>query len=418
MDFDDTPEEAQFRKEVRSWLEQHAERRSTVEPGAAMAPAERLARAKRLQSRKAERGYAAITWPRDVGGLGGSEIQHLLYLEEEALFDTDSHHFFAIGIHLCNGTILKCGTDAQRRRFIGPALRGDEIWCQLFSEPACGSDLAAVRTRARKDGEDWVINGQKVWTTGGHYSDYGLLLARSDPTVPKHSGLTMFIVDMRSPGVEVRPIRQMSGEAEFNQVFLDGVRVPDAWRVGPENGGWKVALTTLGFERAVAGSELSFVESAQLLRLARTARWSGRAALDDGRVRERVAECWLNTFGVRLMNFRTQTAVARGAVPGPEQSLAKLIVTNQGQRSARLAMELLGEQGLLTQAELGPDWANIEYAWTWSAAYRIAGGADEILRNILAERVLGLPQDVRLDRDIPFEELLDRERAGVGARSA
>ena len=388
MDFDDTPEEAQFRADVRSWLEKHIEER----PGDPVRQADQaatLARARRFLAAKTAEGYSAITYPKEYGGYGGTEIEKLIFQQEQGRYDIDTLHgsdFFAVGIDLCGGTILRCGTEEQKERFIAPLLRGEKIWCQLFSEPSCGSDLAAVRTKAVRDGDDWLITGQKVWTTGGHFSDYGLCLTRTDPAVPKHVGLTMFVVDMHQPGVDVQPIRQMGGEAEFNQVFLDNVRVPDSNRIGAVNGGWKVALTTLGQERSTAGG-LAFLEWETLLDLARTTMKDGQPAIEDGRVRERLAECWLNTFGMRLMSYRSQTVLARGAVPGPEESMAKLIITQQGQRSAI-------------------EWHAVEHSFFWAPAFRIAGGADEILKNILAERVLGLPADVRVDRDIPFNRIM------------
>jgi alkylation response protein AidB-like acyl-CoA dehydrogenase len=399
MDFDDTPEEAQFRAEVRAWLTKHVEPRPSNQ-----SPEEKVARAKRLLAAKAAAGYAAITWPKALGGLGGTEIQSLIFLQEESRFDVETLHgsdFFSVGLQLCAGTFLKWATAAQIKRFIPPLLRGDEVWCQLFSEPSGGSDLAAVRTRAVREGDDWLITGQKVWTTGGHFSDFGLALTRTDPSLPKHQGLTMFAVDMRAAGVEVRPIRQMSGESEFNQVFLDGVRVPDSCRIGAANEGWKVALTTLGQERSTAAT-LAFVDSQELLKIARDAELNGLPAISDGRIRERIAECWINTFGMRLMNYRSQTALGRGAVPGPEESMAKLIIARQGQHSAAIAMDMLGVHGILTAQELGERWKSIERAWFWAPAFRIAGGTDEILRTILAERVLRLPADIRVDRDVPF----------------
>ena len=214
----------------------------------------------------------------------------------------------------------------------------------------------------------------------------------------------MFVVDMKSAGVEVQPIRQMSGEAEFNQVFLDNVRVPDSFRIGAVGNGWKVALTTLSNERSSAGG-LVFLQWQQLLELAQNTKMNGKPAIADGRIRERIAECWLNTFGIRLMSYRSQTALARGALPGPEESMGKLIITQQGQRSAVAALDMLGALGSLTAEELGNQWSSVERAWYWSPAFRIAGGTDEILRNILAERVLRLPADVRVDRDIPFNQL-------------
>ena len=406
MDFDDSPEEAEFRAVVRAWLQQHAEPRTSGR-AAKLDPHARLSRAKRFLAAKGAQGYSAITWPKELGGLGGTEIQNLIFLQEQAQFDVETLHgsdFFAVGLELCGGTLMRCGTEEQRRRFIAPLLRGEEIWCQLFSEPACGSDLAAVRTRAVRDGAEWRVTGQKVWTTGGHFSDFGLALTRTDPVVPKHQGLTMFVIDMKQPGVEVRPIRQMSGESDFNAVFLDNVPVLDSFRIGPVGGGWKVALTTLGQERSTAAA-LSFVEWQQLLGLARDTMVNGQPAIADGRIRERVAECWLNNFGVRLMSYRNQTALGHGAVPGPQESMAKLVITQQGQRSAIAALDMLGTLGSLSAAELGEEWREIERAWYWSPAFRIAGGTDEILRNILAERVLGLPAEARVDRNVPFNQL-------------
>src|SRR6266850_4376432 len=404
MDFDDTPEEAEFRAEVRAWLAQNVEPRPN---GSVLDLDARFARARRFLAAKGAKGYAAITWPTQFGGLGGTEIQDIIFLQEQAKVDIPTMHgsdFFSVGINLCGTTILKCGTDEQRQRFLPRIARAEEIWCQLFSEPSGGSDLAAVRTRAVRDGDDWLLTGQKVWTTGGHYSDYGLALTRTDPAVPKHQGLTMFIIDMKQPGVEVRPIRQMSGEAEFNEVFLDSVRVLDSFRVGPVGGGWKVALTTLGQERSTAAA-LSFVEWQHLLALAQTTMMNGQPAIADGRIRERLAECWLNNFGVRLLSYRNQTALARGAVPGPQESMAKLIITQQGQRSAITALDMLGTLGSLSATMLGDQWSPIVHAWYWSPAFRIAGGTDEILRNILAERVLGLPAEARVDRKVPFNQL-------------
>lgn len=406
MDFDDTPEEAAFRAEVRDWLGRHAAPKSSAN-GRPPDPEAKVERARKFLAAKAEAGFAAITLPKAFGGLGGTEIQNLIFLQEQENFDVDTLHgseFFAVGLHLCLGTLMHCGAAEQRDRFIGPLLRGEEIWCQLFSEPDCGSDLAAVRTRAVRDGDDWLITGQKVWTTGGHYADFGLALARTDPNVPKHKGMTMFIVDMRQAGVDVKPIKQMSGEAEFNQIFLDNVRVPDGYRIGPVNEGWKVALVTLGEERSSAGA-LNFIEWQQLWQLAAKTNIGGRPALEDARIRAHIGDCWLNGFGVKLMNYRTQTAMARGGVPGPEQSMGKLIVTDQGQRSAAGALEMLGALGAMSADNLGDDWKVIERAWYWIPAFRLAGGADEILRNILAERILGLPAEVRTDRNVPFNKL-------------
>ena len=251
MDFEDTPEEAAFRAEARAFLEANAERRK---PGAVEgyrrgqdAPGA-MDRAKSFQRKKADAGFVGIHWPKEWGGRGGTQIQNVIYNQEEAQFDVLSG-IFGIGIQLAMPTICVCGTPEQRDRFVRPTMRADLVWCQLFSEPSGGSDLASLRTRAERDGDEWVINGQKIWNSGAHYSDFGILVARSDPNVPKHAGLTYFILDMKTPGVEVRPIRQLSGSAHFNEVFFTNVRIPDAMRIGPVGGGWRVALTTLMNER-------------------------------------------------------------------------------------------------------------------------------------------------------------------------
>ncbi len=279
-------------------------------------------------------------------------------------------------------------------------LDGEEIWCQLFSEPAAGSDLAGVLTRARRDGDAWIVDGQKTWTTGAQFSDFGLLLVRTDPTLPKHAGLTMLFVDMKSPGIEVRPIRQMAGESEFNEVFFSGVRVPDAQRLGAVGAGWKVALTTLMNERLTVGTETGLAGADALLRAAHAL-----GHLGDDSVVEQLADAWIVDEGLRLHRCRTLTALARGAQPGPEQSIGKLLKASLSQRVARLALDLRGVEGLVAEADATSPWAALQRTWSWSAAMRIAGGTDQILRNVIAERVLGLPEEIRLDKGLPFNEV-------------
>ena len=252
MDFNDTPEEAAFRAEARAFLEKHLKPKGS-------APASRdrvnmLEKAKAWQKTKAENKFAQITWPEEWGGRGGTAMQSVIWGQEESKFDAPTGPF-AIGLGMCVPTVIAFGSDEHKKRYVQKALMGEEIWCQLFSEPSAGSDVAGLKTRAVKDGDEWVINGQKVWTSGAHYSDYGILLVRTDPKVPKHKGLTMFIVDMKQPGVEVRPIHQASGGREFNEVYFTDVRIPDKDRLGDVGAGWKVALVTLMNERlAVGGS--------------------------------------------------------------------------------------------------------------------------------------------------------------------
>ncbi|MGH7155897.1 MAG: acyl-CoA dehydrogenase family protein, partial [Acetobacteraceae bacterium] len=287
MDFGDTQDEAAFRAEARAFLEANAERRK---PGAVEgyrrgqdAPGA-VERAQAFQARKAAAGFAGITWPTEWGGRGGTQMQQIIYQQEEAKFDVLTG-IFSIGLGMCIPTICTCGTPEQRNRFTGPALRGEEIWCQLFSEPAGGSDLAALRTRAERDGDSWVINGQKIWTSGAHYSRFGILVARSDPNVPKHAGLTFFILDMKTPGVTIRPIRQLTGSSHFNEVFFDNVRIPDSMRVGAVGNGWRVALTTLMNERH-GMREAPGPDFDEAFELARLVELEDGPALDNAAVQE------------------------------------------------------------------------------------------------------------------------------------
>ncbi|MBL0088895.1 MAG: acyl-CoA dehydrogenase family protein [Ideonella sp.] len=401
MDFDDTPAEAAFRAEVRAWLEANAEpkRHARDFVGDGLPPHERLAAARAWQARKAAAGYAAVTWPRELGGLGGTAVQQLIVRQEESRFRS-SFGIFEIGLGMCLPTLMAYGSKAHKACRIRPGLYGEEIWCQMFSEPAAGSDVAGVLTRARPDGHHWVVNGQKVWTTGAQFSDFGLLLARTDPTAPKHAGLTMFFVDMKSPGIEVRPIRQMDGDSEFNEVFLTDVRVPDDQRLGAVGAGWKVALTTLMHERLSVGAEIGLLNFDALWAVVQ-----GAGCLDEPLAVEHLADAWVAEEGLRLHHCRSLTALSRGGTPGPEQSIAKLVKATLAQHMATFALQLRGEAGQVGDADPTSDAYVVERTWTRAAAMRIAGGTDEILRNIIAERVLGLPEEARLDKGIPFNEI-------------
>lgn len=409
MDFDDTPAESAFRAEARAWLDRTTKRRDKQAPHsneAARPLDERLAAAKAFQKQKQEAGFAAITLPRHYGGRGASAIEQLIYLQEEANYENFGVvEIFGVGLGMCIPTLLRHGSDAQRARYVAAAIRGDEIWCQLFSEPAGGSDVAAARTTAKRSGEDWLIQGQKIWTSGAHFSDFGLITTRTDPSAPKHRGMTLFIVDMRAPGVEVRPIRQMSNESDFNEVFFDDVRVPDSARLGQINDGWNVALSTLMHERAGIGGRSQDLGWRTLLKLASANTIDGSVASKDWRIADKIVDAWLIEFGAQLLSARGQTALSRGQSPGPEQSILKMLKAPLLQQNAYLAMEILGPSGLLTDKTLGDEWREVEKAWTFGAGIRIAGGSDEILRNIVAERVLGLPPDIRIDKNIPFSEV-------------
>jgi acyl-CoA dehydrogenase len=326
----------------------------------------------------------------------------MIYDQEEANYDTNVN---AIGLQLgiCLPTICRWGTQEQRDRFAPPALRGDELWCQFFSEPAGGSDLGAIRTRAEREGDDWIITGQKIWTSLAHEADWGVLIARSDFNVPKHAGLTFFFLPTNSPGLKISQIKQMSGHSHFNEVFFDGVRVPDANRLGPVNGGWKVAMSLLAGERYSLHDEFgpSFPE---LYRLAQSLKIGGKYAIDDTGVQDRLAEFFIKSQGLRFTRYRIMTALARGDTPGPESSIGKLVAASTIQDLTSYALDLIGAAG----AEVGPGMplsGIFEESLLDSPALRIAGGTDEILRNAIGERVLGLPGDLRTDKDKPFREV-------------
>jgi alkylation response protein AidB-like acyl-CoA dehydrogenase len=304
-------------------------------------------------------------------------------------------------------TLVKfAGADVQRR-FIGPALRGEHIWCQLFSEPSAGSDIAALRTRATRSGEGWLISGQKVWTSGAHYSDYGLLLARSDYDAPKHGGLTMFWVDMRAPGVDIRGIHQMTGRSDFNEVFLTDVMIADDQRIGPIGEGWKVALVTFMNERVEGGKERG-PSLEDILHIARSTPRAAGTLVDDPVFRRQLAHWYVQAEGLRFTQLRSLTALSRGETPGPEMSIGKLVTANRLQDLTERLLEYQDQFGLISDPAFAAGGGRVHADLLYAPSLRIAGGTDEILKNIIAERVLGLPGDVRVDKKVPFNELLSR----------
>ena len=405
MDFHDSPAEASFRATARAWLaanlpsaeERKAMGYDVVDEGPA------LVLAKRWQARKADAGWACIHWPKEYGGRGASPIERLIFDEEERRAHAPSG-FFEIGLGMAGPTMRAFATEEQKARYLPPMLRGEEIWCQLFSEPAAGSDLAALRMRAVRDGDGWILNGQKTWTSGAHYSDYGIIVARSDPSVPKHKGLTFFFIDMKSAGITTRPISQMSGPAGFCDVFFDNVRVPDSQRLGAVGQGWEVSLTTLMNERLSLG-DVARPGYEELAAMLRGRQLSGAPALDRGDVRARIADWHIRSRGVHFTRAQIMTALSRGQEPGPEASILKLASTSMFQEIANFATDLDDIGGILMRdgdMSAGPDF---QFAYLFSPSFRIAGGTDEILRNIIAERVLGLPGEPRLDKDVPFDRL-------------
>ena len=407
MDFNDSPEEAAYRAKVRTWLEANA---PFGAKGAALGDEDdsQLDAAKAWQAKKAAADYAQIRWPREWGGGGGSTIESVIFNQEEARLGIQLGGPFAIGLGMCLPTVMATADGETKQRFVGPAVRGEEIWCQLFSEPAAGSDVAAVRTRAVRDGEDWIINGQKIWTSGAHYADYGIILVRTDPNVPKHKGLTMFWLDMKSPGIVCKPIHQMSGSRGFNEVFLTDVRVGDSQRLGALNDGWNVSIVTLMNERASVGDGGGRAggNTLSLLKLAQDILDDGGQPLSQDRaMREKLAEWYVEAEGLRMTGLRSLTALSKGQLPGPEQSISKLVDASAAQDMAATALELQDQFGMIRDASVAAAQAAFQDLLMSAPGRRIAGGTDEILRNIIAERVLGLPGDIRIDKAAAFKDL-------------
>lgn len=404
MDFSDTPEEAAFRAEVRAFLEINAPRKSAdnaVLPSVDVSQA--VARAKQWQRKKYDAGLAAITWSGSFGGRGLPAIFQVIYRQEEQDYLVPAG-VFEIGLGMCVPTLMKHGAAEVAHPFVAPAISGEHIWCQLFSEPSAGSDLAGLRTRAVRDGDDWVVNGQKIWTSGAHFSDFGVLVTRTDPDAPKHKGLTYFFLDMKSLGVEVRPIHQISGGSNFNEVYFTDVRIPDAQRLGEVGEGWRVALTTLMNERlAVGGSRAPSFE--EIFRLVRELELDTGPAIADRAVRERLADWYVDAEGLKFAQYRTMTALSRGETPGPESSINKVVSARKMQDISLFALDLLEEAGASTDPSLAPMNGVFHQGMMYSTGLRIAGGTDEILRNIIAERVLGLPADIRVDKTVAFNEV-------------
>jgi alkylation response protein AidB-like acyl-CoA dehydrogenase len=401
VDLDDTPDQAAYRAQVRAWLEQNKAAAPVLTGEGALQDEDEIVAARRAwQGKLAENGLAGVTWPKEFGGQGLGPIEQVLCNQEIARAKVPGI-LDAIGVGMLGPTIIAHGTDEQKSRYLGPMLHGDEVWCQLFSEPAAGSDLAAVQTRARRqDDGSWRLTGQKVWTTNAQFASYGLLLARTDADVPKHKGMTMFIVPMDAAGVTVRGLRQISGEAEFNEVFFDDVELDEGAVVGGVGNGWGTALTTLMYERVTIGlgGEGMGYNSTRFA----TAIAGDAAARRDPEVRHQLGEIASELLAVRFTGYRTLTALQKGQIPGPEAGLAKVTIVNGAVRAGDLIADVLGPEALDEHS----DWA---YMISFLPGLKSAGGTEEILRNTIGERVLGLPPEPRLDKGIPFSELRSKE---------
>ncbi len=403
MDLNDTPEQARYREQVRSWLDEH---KAQAPPASGASDDSSYIDARRAWQRQlAEGGLAGITWPKDFGGQGLGPIEQVIANQEIAEARVPGI-LDVIGIGMLGPCLIAHGTDEQKTRHLGPMLHGDEVWCQLFSEPAAGSDLAAVQTRARRDGDGWALSGQKVWTTNAQFAAFGLLLARTDADVPKHKGLTMFIVPMDAPGVTIRGLRQISGEAEFNEVFFDDVKLSDDMVVGGVGNGWGTALTVLMYERLTIGLGSSGMGY-------RSDRFAAAVAADpaaarDPDVRRRLGDLSAELLAIRFTSYRTLTALQNGQIPGPEAGLAKVTTVNAAIAAGELIADVVGPDALAEDSE----WA---YMISFLPGLKSAGGTESILRNTIGERVLGLPPEPRLDKGIPFSELRAKEKEAATA---
>ena len=401
MDFNDTTEQANFRKQCRSWLEENAKYKSGNSKPNDFANKDALKEAKSWQKKKYDAGWAMLHWPKEYGGIGASAIERIIWGNEESKFDVPKG-IFEIGLGMCGPVMMEYATDEQKERYLPPMAEGKEIWCQLFSEPSAGSDVAGLRSKAVQDGDKWIINGQKVWTSGAHFSDFGILVVRHDPSVEKHKGMTFFFVDMKSPGIEIKPIKQITGSSSFNEVYFNDVEIPDSQRLGAIGDGWKVAITTLMNERlAVGDANGADVEDA--FKWAKKQDDNGELLLNNRAARESIADWYCEASGLKNTKLRTMSALSKGQTPGPEASITKIVSAGKLQDIGNFGIDSLDMAGMLKTEDL--DIKSFHNAWLGAPGLRIAGGTDEILKNVIAERVLGLPQDPRADKGVAFKDI-------------
>jgi alkylation response protein AidB-like acyl-CoA dehydrogenase len=403
VDIDDTPEEAAFRAEARDWLDAHAIPKGHPDDFSlglwtgTYDEETYIRRCQHWQRTLFDGGWAGMTWPKAYGGRGGRPIHQVIFNQEQARYGVSSGAFM-ISIGMAGPTILAHGTDEQKDRFLPAMLRGDEMWCQLFSEPGAGSDLAALATRAERDGDEWVVTGQKVWTSSPDRARWGMLLARTDTGVPKHRGIGYFLIDMATPGIEVRPLRQMTGESHFSEVFLDGVRVPASNLLGEPGDGWRIAQTTLTSERSsIAGGTGATPEG--LVALARAV-----GATGDPLARQRLVDAHIRFELLRFLRYRSQTALSQGRRPGAEASVMKLAFARYMKALTEAAIGVQGAHGLLAGDDVVDDGMWLR-RFLHSPSLRIAGGSDQVQANIMGERALGLPPEPRQDKEIAFRDL-------------
>lgn len=393
MDFHFTPEQEAFRQELRTWLAAHVppvtQQLRHWQPQASPSDLEFL---KAWQKTVYEGGWAGVSWPKEYGGRGASLVERMIFDEEMAAHKAPAL-LNVLGLEIVGPTLIVHGTEAQKRAHLPKILSGEEIWCQGFSEPSSGSDLGSLRTRAVEQGDYFVVTGQKVWTSLAKYADWCQLLVRTNPEAPKHQGISCLLVDMKSPGITIRPLRTLTGDSEFNEVFFEDVKVPKQNLLGEKDHGWRIIITSLMFERQGLGFYFTFAQKRHYDDLRERARRSqryGEPVLADPQIRQKLAQAYIDCELLKLNNYRALTRLLRGNPPGPEGSIPKLQWAEANQRLQELAVELQGPYGQLYEGE--PDGAYWQYGFLRSRANSIEGGTSEIQRNIIAERVLGLPK--------------------------
>jgi acyl-CoA dehydrogenase len=406
VDFDDTPEEAAFRAEARDFLEAHA----TLKTGSdrdwsrgavatdPVEQAEYLRHCRQWQATLYDNGWAGIAWPKAFGGRGGTPSDSIIFNQEARRYDVTTG-FIGAAQQLVGPPLMRHGSAEQQARYLGPLLRGDELWCQLFSEPGAGSDLAALSTRAVVDGDEWVVTGQKVWTSEAQHADFGILIARTDPDAPKHRGITFFVLDMRTPGIEIRPLVQATGLSHFNEVFLTDVRIPVANVIGEVNGGWAVARTVMASESGMIGGAGQTSTYEAVIALARACGRTG-----DPVLRQRLADVYTRERILTFLQWRMQTALMHKRGTPPDPSVLKNAFTTALSKRVELAVELEGANGMLADRDAPQDgfWQK-QVMGQFSS--RIGGGTNEVHRNMIGERALGLPAEPRTDKDVPWRDL-------------
>jgi len=404
MDFNDTPQQAEFRAKCRHWLSENAQYNAAIgndNSHKTLNTEDYVARARTWQKKKFDAGWAMLHWPECFGGMAASPIERIIWEQEESLCSVP-RGVYEIGLGMAGPVMMQYASDQQKARYLPPMAAGEEIWCQLFSEPSAGSDVAGLRSKAVKDGDDWIINGQKVWTSGAHFCDYGIIVVRHDTNVDKHAGMTFFFIDMKSAGIEIKQIKQITGGSSFNEVYFNDVRVPDSQRLGAVGDGWRVAITTLMNERLAVG-DATGADVEEALAWAQKQDNQGQLMIQNTAVRTSIADWYCQASGLKNTKLRTMSALSKGDTPGPEASITKVVSANKLQAIGNFGIDSLDMAGMLKTTD--SDIHEFHDAWLGSAGLRIAGGTDEILRNIIAERVLGLPQDPRADKGVAFKDI-------------